>query len=67
MFWPPQDTTGWELVPGPDSCRCGTSACRSGWDWRPVAAPSEAAQAEQVREHQAAQAADPSLEPEAGA
>jgi hypothetical protein len=41
-FWPPQDTTGWELIPGPDACRCGTSACRSGWEWRPVAATTAA-------------------------
>jgi hypothetical protein len=38
MFWPPQDTTGWELAPGPDACCCGTPACRSGWEWLPVAA-----------------------------
>jgi len=42
MFWPPQDTTGWELVPGPDACRCETPACRSGWEWRPVATPPDA-------------------------
>ena len=42
MFWPPQDTTGWEFVAGPDACRCGTPACRSGWEWRPVAALPDA-------------------------
>ena len=41
MFWPPQDTTGWELAPGPD-------ACRSGWEWRPVAAPSGAVNDESI-------------------
>ena len=48
MFWPPQDTTGWELAPGPDACRCGTPACRSGWEWRPVAAPSSAVHDESI-------------------
>jgi hypothetical protein len=43
-FWPPEDTTGWEFVPGPDACRCGTPACRSGWEWRPVAASPDAVQ-----------------------
>jgi hypothetical protein len=41
-FWPPQDTPGWELVRGPDACRCGKPACRSGWKWRSAAAPSAA-------------------------
>ena len=38
----PQDTTGLDLVPGPDACPCKSSGCRSGWVWRPVAAPAEA-------------------------
>jgi hypothetical protein len=41
-FWPPQDTTGWELVPGPHACWCEMPACRSGWEWRPTAATPEA-------------------------
>src|SRR5215831_4060696 len=44
-FWPPQDTTGWELVPGPHACWCRKPACRSGWEWRPTGATSEAAPA----------------------
>jgi hypothetical protein len=31
-----------ELAPGPDACRCGTPACRSGWQWRPTADPASA-------------------------
>src|SRR5215472_2237357 len=42
-FWLPPGTTGWELVPGPHACWCGMPACRSGWEWRPTAATSEAA------------------------
>jgi len=42
-IWPPQDTTGWEFVPGPHACWCGMPACRSGWEWRRTAAASEAA------------------------
>jgi hypothetical protein len=41
-FWL-SDTTGWDLVPGPHACWCGMPACRSGWQWRPAAAASEAA------------------------
>jgi hypothetical protein len=26
MFWPPQDTTGRELAPGPDACRGGDAS-----------------------------------------
>jgi hypothetical protein len=43
MSGPPQDTTGWELKPGPHACPCGMPACRSGWEWRPVAAAPSAA------------------------
>jgi hypothetical protein len=42
-FWLPPDTSGWELVPGPDACWCGMPACRSGWEWRPTGATPEAA------------------------
>jgi len=42
-FWLPPGTTGWELVPGSRACWCGMPACRSGWEWRPAAASSEAA------------------------
>ena len=60
----PQDTTGLELVPGPDACPCKSSGCRSGWVWRPVAAPAEA----QGSAAPAAQGArgDPEAEPEGG-
>ena len=54
MFWPPQDPTGWELAPGPDACRCGTPACRSGWEWQPVASPAGAARDGPVPEPPAA-------------
>jgi hypothetical protein len=36
-YWLPPDTPGWELVPGPHACPCGMPACRSGWEWQPVA------------------------------
>jgi hypothetical protein len=60
----PQDTTGLELVPGPDACPCKSSGCRSGWVWRPVAAPAEA----QGSAAPAAQGVrgDPEGEPEGG-
>lgn len=33
-----------ESGPGPDGCRCGLAACRSGWPGTgPAAAPGEAA------------------------